>query len=247
MVGAPQTPQEPVPPVPAHVHILHPTSLGLYPRMLGLGTGSPNQKSKGKKAGDDVPVYQDAEASLSPVKSRITRAAAKLHFSSVKDSIAITNVPQRKNLLPRPSALPQLPDVSSQIIPVESDAQFAVVISMYEVYNDRIFDLLTPGPQKPTTKNPTQGRRALLFKPTENSPDRKIVAGLRKIVCGSYEEALMVLETGLTERKVTGTGANSVSSRSHGFFCLEVKQRVGSGYGEEWKSTNLTIVDLAGE
>lgn len=94
-------------------------------------------------------------------------------------------------------------------------------------------------------------RRPLLFKNTEMSPDRKVVAGLRKIVCGSYDEAMMVLETALTERRVAGTGSNSVSSRSHGFFCIEVKKRTQPrGYGAYmmpfWTGGTMSIVDLAG-
>jgi hypothetical protein len=114
---------------------------------------------------------------------------------------------------------------------------------MYEVYNDRIFDLLSGSATK--NKHPNLKRRALLFKSTEQSPDRKVVAGLTKIICGSFEEALMILETGLLERKVAGTGSNAVSSRSHGFFCVEVKKRDAQRKGP-WSSSTLTIVDLAG-
>lgn len=113
---------------------------------------------------------------------------------------------------------------------------------MYEVYNDRIFDLLS----HPRSLKDLR-RRPLLFKSTELSPDRKVVAGLRKIVCGSYDEALMVLETGLMERRVAGTGSNSVSSRSHGFFCVEVKRRPKGGMSTAWSGAQLTVVDLAGE
>jgi hypothetical protein len=92
-------------------------------------------------------------------------------------------------------------------------------------------------------------RRPLLFKSTEASPDRKVVAGLRKIVCGNFEEAMMVLETGLLERRIAGTGSNSVSSRSHGFFCMEMKKKLRPRRfeGDEvWDGKTLTIVDLAG-
>jgi hypothetical protein len=119
---------------------------------------------------------------------------------------------------------------------------------MYEVYNDRIFDLLTPPVKSSSTKD--YRRRPLLFKSTEASPDRKVVAGLRKIICGNFHQALMVLEAGLHERRVAGTGSNSVSSRSHGFFCVEVKKRAKgrSTYRSEvpWCGSALTIVDLAG-
>jgi hypothetical protein len=115
---------------------------------------------------------------------------------------------------------------------------------MYEVYNDRIFDLLG-GPGAPP-KIGTPKRRALLFKSTEMSPDRKVVACLRKVACYSMDEALMVLETGLIERRVAGTGSNAVSSRSHGFFCVEVKKR-NRIEQSSWSTSTLTVVDLAGK
>lgn len=153
-----------------------------------------------------------------------------------------TPIAARRKMPQRPSALPQFPSVSELVAPIESNMEYTIIISMFEVYNDRIFDLLAvPSNQKDLR------RRALLFKPTELSPDRKVVAGLRKIVCGSYEEALVVLETGLTERRIAGTGSNSVSSRSHGFFCLEVKKRPRGGMANSWTGANLTIVDLAGK
>ncbi|KAB8339005.1 hypothetical protein FH972_021944 [Carpinus fangiana] len=117
---------------------------------------------------------------------------------------------------------------------------------MYEVYNNKIFDLLI-GTATKASKTPAHQlrRRELLFKSTEYSPDRKIVAGLRKIVCGNLDEALQVLETGLTERRVASTGSNAVSSRSHGFFNVEVKKRSKAGLSD-WNSSTMTIVDLAG-
>jgi len=149
-----------------------------------------------------------------------------------------------RRLVQRPSALPQHPDVSSINVSSDPSAEYAVVISMYEVYNDRIFDLLTPPIRSNATKE--YRRRPLLFKSTELSPDRKVVAGLKKVVCGSFGEALMVLEAGLHERRVAGTGSNSVSSRSHGFFCVEVKKRQKSRKSQGWGGSALTIVDLAG-
>ncbi|KAJ5749208.1 uncharacterized protein N7511_010904 [Penicillium nucicola] len=159
----------------------------------------------------------------------------------------------RRNIRERQAALPRLPDMGHLTVDMESNADFVVLVSMYEVYNDRIFDLLSPAivPGQGTMSrgnNQKDRRRPLLFKPTEGSPDRKIVAGLRKIACGTYEEALAILDVGLMERKVTGTGMNSVSSRSHGFFSLEVKKRTYSKRTGEahWIGNALTVVDLAG-
>lgn len=147
-----------------------------------------------------------------------------------------------RRYLPRLSTLPQYPSVEDIELQVDQTAEFAIVISMYEVYNDRIFDLLACT----ATKNPNARRRPLLYKPTEGSPDRKVVAGLKKIVCGNIDEALLVLETGLTERRVAGTGSNATSSRSHGFFSVEVKKRHRGAIVGPWTSSALTVVDLAG-
>lgn len=147
-----------------------------------------------------------------------------------------------KRYIPRLSNLPQFPTVEGLDLQADPNTEYAVVISMYEVYNDRIFDLLTAS----ATKGAAAKRRTLLFKSTEQSPDKKVVAGLKKVVCSNLDEALLVLETGLTERRVAGTGSNAVSSRSHGFFCMEVKKRYRGAVIGPWTSSTLTIVDLAG-
>lgn len=155
--------------------------------------------------------------------------------------------PTPRRHLTRPSALPQIPDISALNVPCDPAAEYVVLISMYEVYNDRIFDLLTPPVKSAATKE--FRRRPLLFKSTELSPDRKIVAGLRKIICSTLCQALMVIEAGLHERRVAGTGSNSVSSRSHGFFSIEVKKRkksISKRHQHPWSGNALTVVDLAG-
>ncbi|KAK8901030.1 hypothetical protein QC760_010486 [Botrytis cinerea] len=152
--------------------------------------------------------------------------------------------PPRRAIPTRPSVLPSSPDITGITVDVDHHAEYAILISMYEVYNDRIFDLLTPATLNKSTKE--SRRRPLLFKPTEQSPERKVVAGLRKIICGSMKDALMVLEAGLNERRVAGTNSNSTSSRSHGFFCVEVKKRRRSRTPGAWGGSSLTIVDLAG-
>ncbi|KAL2758810.1 hypothetical protein ACRALDRAFT_1075233 [Sodiomyces alcalophilus JCM 7366] len=149
-----------------------------------------------------------------------------------------------KRHLQRPSSVPQLPDVRGVNVSSDPSAEYAVVLSMYEVYNDKIYDLLSPPIRSNATKE--YRRRPLLFKSTEQCTDRKVVAGLRKVVCQTLREAILVLEAGLHERQVAGTGSNSVSSRSHGFFSVEVKKRPRSGRSSSWTTSTFTIVDLAG-
>lgn len=179
---------------------------------------------------------------------------AKSRLEISKDPVPALIFPRRQ-MPQRPSVLPRLPDVSHLALELNPKSEYMILVSMYEVYNDRIFDLLSPAivPGQGSTmsrqgNNQKDRRRPLMFKYTEASPDRKVVAGLRKIACSTYEEALAILDVGLTERKVSGTGANSVSSRSHGFFCLEVKRRMrNKRTGEEtWVGNTLSVADLAG-
>lgn len=191
--------------------------------------------------------HSPSKSSLNPLArfAHMTRSIAKLTHPVHQESSFLSAPASSKRYMPRVSTFPQSPSIDDIAIPTDSNAEYAIVVSMYEVYNDRIFDLLTASAT--SGKNP-QKRRALLFKSTEASPDRKVVAGLRKVVCSSLEEALLVLETGLQERRVAGTGSNAVSSRSHGFFCLNVKKRhKGRGVPGPWTSSTMTIVDLAGE
>lgn len=196
-----------------------------------------------------LPCGKDQSSSKSAFShySRTTRGTAKLRSEVLKDGRA-TPAPYHRHVLRRLSALPLLPDVNDVEVSFDQHADYAVLVSMYEVYNDRIFDLLGGRQlfQAASLLQKDTRRRPLLFKSTEHSPDRKVVAGLRKIICGNLDEALLVLEAGLVERRVAGTGSNSVSSRSHGFFCLEVKKR-SRRPGSEWTQSTLTIVDLAGK
>ncbi|KAF4441064.1 hypothetical protein F53441_12146 [Fusarium austroafricanum] len=162
----------------------------------------------------------------------------------IKPDHGLMSPPPPRRITVNPATLPQLPDVSNIDVSCDPTAEYVVIISMYEVHNDRIYDLLTPAYKSGATKEVR--RRALLFKSTELSPDRKVVAGLRKIICTSYNDAMTVIETGLQERRVTGTGSNSVSSRSHGFFVFEVKKRTRSRRPGPWEGNKFTIVDLAG-
>lgn len=179
-----------------------------------------------------------------PALSRLVESSPKLTRASRQETSTLSAHGSRRNA-PLLSNLPSYPPVDDVSINVDTSAEYAIVVSMYEVHNDRIFDLLS-GPSAAYRAAPQKPRRALLYKSTEASPGRKVVAGLKKVVCSDLEEALLVLETGLYERRVAGTGSNTASSRSHGFFCIEVKKRCRGSVPGPWTSSTLTIVDLAG-
>lgn len=222
------------PPLPAPP----PPSWGSYRSLLGLSTilspsrhkTSPNKESIRSVTG----------------LGRITRSVTKLRNPEIKEPSALiyapnpTSTSSSRKTVPSMATLPQSPNVDHVSVSIDEQCEYAIVVSLYEVYNDKIFDLLAESKSMPKEK-----RRQLLFKNTGYSADRKVVTGLRKIVCGSLEEALLIMETGLLERRVTGTGSNAVSSRSHGFFCIDVKRRK-KGSNFPWGGNSFTIVDLAG-
>ncbi|KAL2066786.1 hypothetical protein VTL71DRAFT_1210 [Oculimacula yallundae] len=250
---------------PSSIHegSFHASSKDLYPSLQGIEntqTGSPKSirvvtksepvsrmqtRSQARRYQSEFETPSVMGSFLpSYMQSTLAKAVKYVTKSPLKGESSYIPPTPRRNLLQRPSALPQHPDISKLTVNADPNAEYAILISMYEVYNDRIFDLLTPAIPGKSAKD--FRRRPLLFKSTEQSPDRKVVAGLRKIICGSMKEALMVLEAGLHERRVAGTGSNSVSSRSHGFFCVEVKKRRRGRTVYQWGGSALTIVDLAG-
>lgn len=222
---------------------------GAFPTTLNEPHKSQDASTVYDRLYPDISAYQNPIASPPHSQSkshltRFTRSIAKLTQSFHHQESSFLSAPSSKRYAPRVSELPFSPSTDDITIEADDSAEYAIIMSMYEVHNDRIFDLLavtTPG--KPPAK-----RRALLFKATEASRDRKVVAGLKKVVCSTLDDALLVLETGLRERQTAGTGSNATSSRSHGFFCFEVKKRHrGHGAPGPWASSTMTIADLAGK
>lgn len=117
---------------------------------------------------------------------------------------------------------------------------------MYELYNDRIFDLLdearflsSSARQKPLAFRIPSSQSARGLKTR-----RKVVSGLRKVYAQTLDEALRVLELGQACRRAISINSDSVSSRSHAFLQLEIKRF--SSDGAERGSASLNLVDLAG-
>jgi kinesin family member 20 len=148
-------------------------------------------------------------------------------------------------------------------LPVDKNYEYAVWLSYAEVYNEKIFDLLTVSDSSTTNTDVTKSqsisgaissymnlaalaasstsgnnapvtlhRRAL---PLKSSPDGlgKYVQGLREVKVRNAEEAKAVVRMGTINRRVFGTLANAVSSRSHAVFTVRlVKIHRGAGTGE---------------
>jgi hypothetical protein len=181
------------------------------------------------------------------------------------------------------------------VLPVDRNYEFAIWVSYAEVYNEKIFDLLstsdasasgdlskshtvggafssymnlaamasTPAMPAPfatnfnsssaSTSNPiTLHRKALPLKSDLSfGGNGKYIHGLREVKVSSAQEAKAVVKMGIINRRVFGTLANAVSSRSHAIFNIKVV-RIHRGVDPSEFSeddacvSRLSIVDLAG-
>lgn len=116
---------------------------------------------------------------------------------------------------------------------------FQLQVGMLEIYNDEVYDLLTPFPKGANEKNPKK-------KPLEvrRGADGYVeVPGLTKEEVRSIGDVMDLLDRGTKNRASAATNLNEHSSRSH--MILNVS--VSSGLeGQPANKGNLYLVDLAG-
>ncbi|XP_029001602.1 kinesin-like protein KIF14 [Betta splendens] len=117
-----------------------------------------------------------------------------------------------------------------------------VEMSYFEVYNEKIHDLLV------TRDDPNQRRMPLRVR--EHPVDGPYVAELSANVVSSYTDIQGWLELGNKQRATAATGMNDKSSRSHSVFTLVMTQtKTEFVEGEEHDhsiTSRINLVDLAG-
>jgi hypothetical protein len=113
---------------------------------------------------------------------------------------------------------------------------YEVLVSMLEIYNEKIQDLLIPVNQR------VQGG----LKVRESKVAGVFVEGLSKQACCSYEEIEALMEVGNTHRSIGATQMNATSSRAHTIFTIEFKQIEIEGNRKSEKLSVINLVDLAG-
>ena len=120
--------------------------------------------------------------------------------------------------------------VFERITQATTSTQFQVIVSYYEIYCEKIRDLL----------NPAQDNLRL----RESKTDGFVVQDATEHYCTNREDVLRLLELGKTHRQTAPTLMNAESSRSHSILSLVLDQR-DTQTGRQ-KKGRLFLVDLAG-
>ncbi|GMR42388.1 hypothetical protein PMAYCL1PPCAC_12583, partial [Pristionchus mayeri] len=114
----------------------------------------------------------------------------------------------------------------------EQPQAFSVKVSMLEVYDDKVIDLLT--------RNPS--REGLQIREKDGAP---FVQGLTTHDVESLVKTMSMLERGCSLRSKGETAMNAASSRSHAVFTILVEKLAVPNDENVWES-KLRLVDLAG-
>lgn len=116
--------------------------------------------------------------------------------------------------------------------------KFEVKVSMLEIYNERVQDLLQP------TGNRTKDG----LKVRESPGIGVFVEGISKMTVSSYDEIRAALEMGNTHRTIAATQMNATSSRAHTVLTISFTQTFLDATGQPLnrKQSDINLVDLAG-
>ncbi|XP_077485277.1 kinesin-like protein KIF28 [Amblyomma americanum] len=114
--------------------------------------------------------------------------------------------------------------------------EFEVELSMLEIYNEAVFDLLVV----------PQGKRKGL-KVREHPKKGFFAEGLTRCLVTNFRDVLARIEEGTTNRSIASTNSNATSSRAHTLVTLMLIQRTKRPPGPETTKTSVVhLVDLAG-
>ncbi|KAG8556095.1 hypothetical protein GDO81_017920 [Engystomops pustulosus] len=130
----------------------------------------------------------------------------------------------------------------SKIQTVKQKISFHLEMSYFEVYNEKIHDLLVFKAENGQKKQPLRVREHPLLGP--------YVEDLSTNVVSSFQDIQSWLELGNKQRATAATGMNDKSSRSHSVFTLimtQTKTEMVDGDEHDHRVTSrINLVDLAG-
>jgi len=119
-----------------------------------------------------------------------------------------------------------------------SDHEWKISVSMMEIYNDAVHDLLLPGSDVASKSLDVAG-----FGAGELPPGVERVPGLTWRPVTSIDEVKQILVEGSRNRATASTALNAHSSRSHALLSVRVSAKTPDG---RTTTSNIHLVDLAG-
>ena len=126
------------------------------------------------------------------------------------------------------------------------------ILSFYEIYNDKVYDLLkvpTFSPQNSNSGGSKESGGGHAHRESLDVREQKdgnfIIHNLKKVVVNTRQESYIWLEKGLQNRQISPTNQNVVSSRSHTIFQIEMVHPSNKADSSH-NTSKLRIVDLAG-
>lgn len=118
----------------------------------------------------------------------------------------------------------------------DGEKRFEVSVSMLEIYNECVQDLLVH----------PKFRKEKSLKVSEDPKKGVYVMGLTSYLVTSYKEIARKLDEGSNNRTVGETNMNQTSSRAHTVFRINFKQIFKINGEETYKTSDINLVDLAG-
>lgn len=112
------------------------------------------------------------------------------------------------------------------------ETEVAVALSYYEIYNDKVFDLLEPIEKRTPSGLPLR----------EAASGRTQVVGLSERACGDLRDFEQLYIEANNNRVTAATKLNAHSSRSHAILRVKVTQTTGDAIRE----STASAIDLAG-
>jgi kinesin family protein 13 len=118
----------------------------------------------------------------------------------------------------------------------DAEKSYEVQVSMLEIYNEKVQDLLMPISKRPATG----------LKIRESKTIGVFVEGLTKHPVTSYEEISKKMDEGYENRTIGSTLMNATSSRAHTIVTIEFRQITLIAGKKSDKLSMINLVDLAG-